>query len=67
MRPVRLLARARGDAERIDAWWGENRLAAPALFLDELEAALRDIAQQPDAAPIFGRRASTAKPLWTGH
>lgn len=36
----------------IDGWWRENRLAAPALFAEELAAALDLIA----SAPRIGRR-----------
>ncbi len=36
----------------IDGWWRENRLAAPALFSEELAAAIELIA----GAPRIGRR-----------
>jgi plasmid stabilization system protein ParE len=36
----------------IDGWWRENRLAAPALFSEELAAAIELIAR----APRIGRR-----------
>lgn len=44
------------DAEQqirsIDGWWRENRLASPALFAEELAAAMELIA----TAPRIGRR-----------
>lgn len=53
---VRLLARARRDVERIDAWWREERPAAASAFLDELERAVERLGEQPDAAPVFTTR-----------
>ena len=37
---VRLTKRALGHLQRIDAWWRENRLAAPELFESQAERAL---------------------------
>jgi hypothetical protein len=37
---VELSAEAQAQVDRIDAWWRENRQAAPNLFAEELEAAL---------------------------
>ena len=39
--------RAAEDAAKIEAWWKVNRLAAPELFLSELEQALDAIARSP--------------------
>ena len=39
--------RAAEDAAKIDAWWKVNRLAAPELFLTELQRALEAIARSP--------------------
>jgi hypothetical protein len=35
--------RARRHIEKIQAWWAENRPAAPALFLDELAGVVRRV------------------------
>ncbi len=47
---VAFSAEAQEQVERIDAWWRENRRAAPGLFAEELEAALRMVAEAPAAA-----------------
>lgn len=47
---VELSAEAQSEVERIDAWWRENRPAAPSLFAEELEAALHTLAETPAAA-----------------
>lgn len=44
---VELSAEAQAQAERIDAWWRENRPAAANLFAEELETALRTLAETP--------------------
>lgn len=44
---VRLTKRALGHLQRIDAWWRENRLAAPELFDSEAESALDLLAETP--------------------
>lgn len=44
---VELSAEAEAQAKRIDAWWRENRQAAPELFADELEQALLALAETP--------------------
>lgn len=53
---VRLLARAQRDVEGIHEWWRAERPGAPTAFLDELERALRLLAEQPDVAPVFTSR-----------
>ncbi len=47
----RVEARAQAAARR--AWWIENRPAAPALFDEELEGALRDLAERPASIPVL--------------
>ncbi|HET9555401.1 MAG TPA: type II toxin-antitoxin system RelE/ParE family toxin [Anaeromyxobacteraceae bacterium] len=47
---VELSAEAQAQVERIDAWWRENRPAAPTLFAEELEQAIRTLAKTPAAA-----------------
>ena len=44
---VELSAQAEAQVERIDAWWRENRQAAPNLFAEELEQALTALAETP--------------------
>ena len=44
---VVVTARAYQAIVRADAWWRDNRSAAPDRFLDELEAALDSIAHAP--------------------
>jgi plasmid stabilization system protein ParE len=44
---VELSAEAQAHVDRIDAWWRENRQAAPHLFAEELEQALRTLAETP--------------------
>jgi len=45
--------RARGQIEAIDRWWRENRLAAPALFRQELAAALDLVAAAPESGTRY--------------
>ena len=47
---VELSAEAQAQVDRIDAWWREHRPAAPSLFAEELEAALRTLSATPAAA-----------------
>jgi plasmid stabilization system protein ParE len=47
---VELSAEAQSQVERIDAWWREHRQAAPDLFAEELEEALRTLAETPAVA-----------------
>lgn len=42
-RAILLSGRARWQAAAIQAWWLENRPAAPALFENELSAAIADL------------------------
>ena len=50
---VELSAEAQAQIDRIDAWWRENRPAAPSAFAEELEAALRLLAETPGAAARY--------------
>lgn len=49
---VELSAEARAEVERADAWWRENRPAAPDLFANELDQALIAL----EVAPGLGLR-----------
>jgi len=44
---------AAAQAEKIAAWWAANRLAAPLLFLDELDAAIEQLARAPETGRIY--------------
>lgn len=44
---VRFLGRSATQAREVDAWWRENRDAAPSLFADELTDALRLLKKIP--------------------
>ena len=50
--PVIITPAGEADARRIDAWWRENRQAAPNLFLDEFALAVSLIA----SFPALGKR-----------
>jgi len=55
--PVRFEARASREAERVDRWWRKNRLAAPDLFVHELEAGLEIVSTLPTiGAKVSGTR-----------
>lgn len=49
---VELSGEARAEVERADAWWRENRPAAPDLFANELDQALIAL----EGAPGLGLR-----------
>ena len=51
--------RAIEDAETIDAWWKENRRAAPQLFMRELEHVVALVA----ASPTLGSQAKAEEGL----
>ncbi len=53
---VELSPEALTHAELIDAWWIVNRPAAPTLFLDELEAAIRQLEATPHIELPAARR-----------
>lgn len=44
---VELSEEAHAQVQEIDAWWCENRRAAPDLFADELDQALLMLEQKP--------------------
>jgi plasmid stabilization system protein ParE len=44
---VELSDEAKAEVARVDAWWRENRPAAPDLFVDELEQALLALQDAP--------------------
>jgi plasmid stabilization system protein ParE len=53
---VAVSAEAHAQIDRIDAWWRENRTAAPDLFAQELEAALRTLAETPAVAVRYAAK-----------
>jgi plasmid stabilization system protein ParE len=44
---------ARGHVRLVAAWWAANRLKAPALFRDELAAAVRLLRAMPSAGTLY--------------
>ncbi len=52
---VRIVDEAELQAREIDAWWTENRLAAPALFAKEFSNAVRLLGVAPGAGERFRR------------
>ena len=55
-RPVIIGPDAEADIAAVDAWWRENRLAAPDLFFSELQHALSLIASPHYVGPRFVNR-----------
>jgi len=52
---IRYTRRAIREIERIDGWWRQNRDAKD-LFLDELDAALRQLSDLPDIGARYETR-----------
>jgi plasmid stabilization system protein ParE len=48
---VHIAPRALADVASVARWWQKNRLAAPRLFQQELDAALCVIAERPEIGP----------------
>ena len=55
-RPVIIGPDAETDIATIDAWWRENRLSAPDLFINELQHALALIASPHYVGPRYLNR-----------
>lgn len=49
---LRVTARAAAQIERADAWWRENRLAAPGALRDDLRAAFALLMRQPGIGSV---------------
>ena len=47
MTTVRFTPEALDEVEKEDEWWRTHRLAAPELFLEELESAIERLVEQP--------------------
>jgi len=60
---VELSAEAQAQVDRIDAWWRENRPAAPHLFADEFAEALLTLAETPAAAVRYAPKPSVRRLL----
>ena len=60
---VELSAEAQAQVDEIDAWWRENRPAAPDLFAEELTAALRTLAETPALAVRYAPKAGVRRLL----
>jgi len=52
---LRLSEEAQKQIEEIDAWWRENRLAAPLLFRHELREAILQIEASPESGTPYLR------------
>ena len=57
MAEVQLSEKAAVQAERLDAWWAENRQLAPALFAREFAGAVALLGIAPGAGARFHRSA----------
>ena len=51
-----ILPIAERQLQRAAAWWRDNRSAAPALVVEELEEALAQIARAPNGGALYGPR-----------
>lgn len=51
--PVRTTPEADAQIRQIDNWWRKNRLAAPDLFLDELNESFELIAGAPQIGRLY--------------
>ncbi len=60
---VELSAKARAQVREIDAWWRENRQAAPDLFTDELDRALFALEETPALGVRYAPRPSVRRLL----
>jgi plasmid stabilization system protein ParE len=50
---VELSPRARAQFVTVQTWWIENRRAAPGLFVEELEEAMRILSSSPNFGAIY--------------
>lgn len=48
---INIAPRALADVASVAQWWRKNRLGAPRLFQEELDAALSAIAERPEIGP----------------
>lgn len=62
---VEFSAEARSQVERIDAWWRENRWAAPELLADELEEAVRVLGSMPGVGVPYAPKPGVRRVLLT--
>ncbi len=60
---VEVSAEAQAQIDRIDAWWRENRPAAPDLFAEEFMAALSALADTPAMGVRYAPRPSVRRLL----
>jgi plasmid stabilization system protein ParE len=60
---VELSDEAQAQVDEIDAWWRENRPAAPNLFAEELTVALRALAETPAMGVRYTPRPSVRRVL----
>lgn len=69
---VRLTASARRQAIQIADWWAENRLDSKGLFVDELRAAIDQLANSPHSGQAYEAHGSAPSGvrrllLWRSH
>lgn len=50
---VKFASRAQAQANQIASWWHNNRTAAPALFDDELDDALKRLRLSPESGRLY--------------
>jgi plasmid stabilization system protein ParE len=62
---VELSAEAEAQVDRIDAWWREHRQAAPDLFADELDEAVRALAATPGIGVRYAPKPGVRRVLLT--
>ncbi len=58
---------ARAQAHEIDAWWRENRPAAPELFTNELADALTKLEQKPNLGTPYEAATKKVRRLLLRH
>ena len=65
--PVKISARATAQIEKADAWWADNRPAAPGAVRNDLAEALMLLARQPGVGhPYDGGRVKGIRHLLLG-
>jgi len=57
-------AEAERDVEAIDAWWRENRLDAPRVFVDELASVCQAIQRKPLIMKSYTERRGVVVRRW---
>ncbi len=58
---VELSAEAHGQVQEVDAWWRQNRRAAPDLFAEELDRVLLLLETRPNLGTSYDAGAKTVR------